>query len=326
MRAIQILGDASSPRITTNDSMATPTPKGAEILVRVLAAGVTGDEVTWPEVYESASRIPGHEVSGIIEALGPEYSGPLEVGQDVVAILTTSQGQGQAEYTVCFADEVSRKPPGITHVDAAALPIPALTAWQAMVDHGNLAAGMTVLVTGASGAVGTLAVQLAQKLAIVGGGNAIPKVIALASAKNHDRLKQQFGVHEVHGYDTPGWEDNIRNVDLVFDTVGGDVLTKTWETVKRNGTIVTVGDPAPEWAFDAKVKPEESVSHPEVRHVYFIVRPDSHRLSQALEMVAEGAIKPLEVESFPFEKAELAWERARQRGRNKKVVITFETQ
>jgi NADPH:quinone reductase-like Zn-dependent oxidoreductase len=306
--------------------MATPVPKGAEILVRVLAAGVTGDEVTWPEVYESASRIPGHEVSGIIEALGPEYGGSFEVGQDVVALLTASHGQGQAEYTVCFADELSLKPPAITHVEAAALPIPVLTAWQAIVDHGKLAAGMTVLVTGASGAVGTLAVQLAQKVVVVGGGNAAPKVIALASSKNHDRLKQQFGVHEVHDYDTPGWEGNIKNVDLVFDAVGGDVLTKTWETVKSNGTIVTVGDPAPEWAFDGKVKPKEAVSHPEVRRVYFIVRPDSHRLSQALEMVGEGAIKPLEVESFPFEKAELAWEGARQRRRNKKVVITFDTQ
>ncbi|KIW21076.1 hypothetical protein PV08_01655 [Exophiala spinifera] len=325
MRAVQILGDASSPRITTNSSVATPVPKGAEILVRVLAAGVTGDEVTWFEDY-SAPRIPGHEVSGIIEALGPEYGGPFEVGQEVVALLTAaSHGQGQADYTVSFAEELSLKPPAITHAEAAALPIPLLTAWQAIVDHGKLAAGMTVLVTGASGAVGTLAVQLAQKLGVVGGANAGPKVIALASSRNHDRLKQQFGVHEVHDYDTPGWEGNIKDVDLVFDTVGGDVLTKTWETVKSNGTIVTVGDPAPEWA-DGKVKPKESVSHPEVRPVYFIVRPDSHRLSQALEMVGEGAIKPLEVESFPFEKAELAWERARQRRRNKKVVITFDTQ
>ncbi len=306
--------------------MATPVPKGAEILVRVLAAGVTGDEVTWPEVYRSASRIPGHELSGTVEALGPEYGGSFEVGQDVVALLTASHGHGQAEYTVCFDDELSLKPPAITHVEAAALPIPVLTAWQAIVDHGKLTAGMTVLVTGASGAVGTLAVQLAQKLVVVGGGNAAPKVIALASSQNHDRLKRQFGVHEVHDYDTPGWEGNIKNVDLVLDTVGGDVLTKTWETVKSNGTIVTVGDPAPKWAFDGQAKPKESVRHPEVRHVYFIVRPDPRRLSQALEMVGEGAIKPLEVESFPFEKAELAWEVARQRRRNKKVVITFDTQ
>ncbi|KAJ9626804.1 uncharacterized protein PV06_00499 [Exophiala oligosperma] len=323
MRAVQILGNTSSPRITTNSSIATPVPKGAEILVRVLAAGVTGDEVTWPEVYASPSRIPGNEVSGTVRGLGPEYTGRLEVGQDVAALLAADRAQGgQAEYTMCLDEEVSRlDPTTISHVEAAALPIPILTAWEALVDYGKLAAGMTILVTGASGAVGKLAVQLALKLF---DGDDI-KVIALASSKNHDALKQ-LGVHEVHDYDiNPNWEDNIDNVDLVFDTVGGEVLTKTWKTLKSNngGTIVTVGDPAPEWAFNKKIKPKESIDHPGVNHIHFIVKPDSHRLSQALEMVSQGTIKPLEVESFPFEEAEQAWERARQRGRNKKVVITF---
>lgn len=314
MKAVQILGDVSSPKVATNTSIASPTPTGAEILIRVRAAGVTGDEVLWPEVYETASRIPGHDVCGVVEALGPDYNGSLEIGQDVVALLAADRGQGQAEYTICFAEEVALKPASMTHEEAAALPIPVLTAWQAIMDHGNLAAGMRVLVTGASGAVGTLAVQLAMKLA---GAN----VIALASSRNHDTLKQ-LGVCEVHDYNTPGWEGNVKDVDMVFDTVGGDVLTKTWETVKSHGIIVTVGDPAPEWAF-GKGKPAESVGRPNVRYMHFIVSPDSHKLSQALEMIDKGSIKPLEVESFPFEKAELAWECARQRRRSKKIVITF---
>ena len=315
MKAIQILGDVSSPKVATNKSLTRPVPKGTEILIRVLAAGVTGDEVLWPEVYENPCRIPGHDVSGVIEALGPDYNGPLKIGQDVVALLATDRGQGQAEYTICFADEVAPKPASMAHEEAAALPIPVLTAWEAIVDHGKVAPGMRVLVTGASGAVGILAVQLATKLA---GAD----VIALASSRNHDALKK-LGVHEVRDYNTPGWEGNIKDVDMVLDTVGGNVLTKTWDTVKSDGTIVTVGDPAPDWAF-GKGNAAESVTHPNVRYMHFIVSPNSQKLSQALEMIAKGSIKPLEVESFPFEKAEMAWERARQRGRGKKVVITFE--
>ncbi|CAK7237615.1 hypothetical protein SBRCBS47491_010045 [Sporothrix bragantina] len=314
MKAVQILGDASSPKIVTTDSIARPGPKGAEILIRVLASGVTGDEVLWPEVYETASRIPGHDVSGVIAALGPDYNGPLAVGQDVVALLAADRGQGQAEYTIGLADEVALKPDSITHEKAAALPIPILTAWQAIVDHGKLTPGMRVFVTGASGAVGTLAVQFAMKLADA-------NVIALASSRNHATLKQ-LGVQDVHDYNTPGWEANIKDVDVVFDTVGGDVLTKTWETVKSDGIIITVGDPAPAWAF-GRGKAPESADHPDVRYMHFIVNPDSHTLGRALEMIGDGSIKPLEVESFPVEKAEQAWERARQRQRSKKIVITF---
>lgn len=314
MKAVQILGDVSSPKITTNNAITTPIPKGAEILIRVLASGVTGDEVLWPEVYEAASRIPGHDVSGVIQALGPDYNGPLKIGQDVVALLAADRGQGQAEYTICFADEVALKPTSITHEEAAALPIPVLTAWQAIMDHGNLSTGMRVLVTGASGAVGTLAAQLAMKLSGA-------RVIALASSRNHSTLKR-LGVFEVHDYNTPNWEGNIKDVDMVFDTVGGDVLKKTWESVKSDGTIVTVGDPPPEWAF-GKGQATESASRPNVRYVHFIVSPDSAKLSQALEMITKGSIKPLEVESFPIDKAELAWEYAGQRGWSKKIVISF---
>ncbi|ERS96178.1 NADPH2:quinone reductase [Sporothrix schenckii 1099-18] len=319
MKAVQILGDASSPKIVTTDSIAIPSLKGAEILIRVLASGVTGDEVLWPEVYETTSRIPGHDVSGVIAAFGPHYNGPLAVGQDVVALLAADRGQGQAEYTICLADEVALKPDSITHEEAAALPIPVLTAWQAVVDHGKLTAGTTgmrILITGASGAVGMLAVQFAIRLADA-------NVIALASSRNHRTLKQ-LGVQDVdlHDYNTPGWEANIKDVDVVFDTVGGDVLRKTWETVKSDGIIITVGDPAPAWAFGGGKAPE-SADYPDVRYMHFIVSPDSHTLARALEMIGDGSIKPLEVESIPVEKADQAWERARQRGRSKKIVITF---
>ena len=314
MKAIQILGEVTSPTVTTNYSMAKPIPQKAEILIRVHSAGVTGDEILWSESYATPSRIPGHDISGVISAFGPDYSGPLKICQEVYAMIAADRGEGQADYVLCLEDEVAPKPTSISHEEAAALPIPILTAWEAVLDHGRLESGMRVLVTGASGAVGTFAVQFATQLAGA-------RVIALASSRTHEHLRQ-LGAREVVDYNTPNWEDRVRGVDLVFDTVGGDVLTKSWETVKDDGLIVTVGDPAPSWAF-GRGKAVEAIEHPNVRYMYFILSPNAERMSKASEMIDAGSVKALAVEPFSFHKADEAWAYARQRSRGGKVVIDF---
>ncbi|CAM1508028.1 Fc.00g048760.m01.CDS01 [Cosmosporella sp. VM-42] len=314
MKAVQILGDLSSPQIFVNRSMTKPVPKNAEILVQVHAAGVTSDEVLWPEVYRTASRIPGHDISGVIAAIGPEYNGSLKVGQHIFALLAADRGEGMAEYAICSADEVAPKPTTLSHKEAAALPIPFLTAWEAISDHLRIRPGMRVLVTGASGAVGFLFVQLASQLA---GAN----IVALASSRNHGALKQ-LGADEVVDYNVPGWEKLVTNVDVVFDTVGGDVLAKTWEVVKHEGAIVTVGDPAPTWAFDRGQVPEIA-NHPGVKCSYFVVCPNGKRLNEASKMIDASSVKPLAVKPFQFPDAGQAWSYAQQRNRGHKVVIDF---
>lgn len=314
MKAIQILGDISSPRVVVNNSVTEPTPRNDEILVKVHAAGITGDEVLWPELYSTATRIPGHEVSGVVSATGPDYHGPLEPGREVLAFIAADRGEGQAEYATCLAGEVAAKPASLSHDEAAAMPIPFLTAWEAIVDHGGAKPGMRVLITGASGAVGSLAVQLATNLAGC-------YVTALASCRNHDALKG-LGAHEVVDYNSPGWERQVRDMDLIFDTVGGDILTKTWATVKRNGAIITVGDPTPPWAFGAG-EPAESASLPGVRYKHFIVSPSSERLARLSEMLSDGSIRALAVGSFPVDEAQQAWAHARVRNRGPKVVVSF---
>ncbi|WVO18234.1 hypothetical protein L204_105942 [Cryptococcus depauperatus] len=314
MRAVQILGDVSLPKIVTNHAMDTPTPQNDEILVRVHAAGITGDEILWPEPYHCASRIPGHDISGVIFATGPEYHGSLRIGQDVFALLSADRGQGQADYVICLPNEVAPKPKSLTHVEAAALPIPLLTAWEATENHGNIKSGMRVLVTGASGAVGVLSVQLAHQLA---GAH----VVALGSSRNHDMLKR-LGAQEVLDYTIPGWNRQIARVDCVLDTVGGDVLAQAWEVVKEDGTIVTVGDPAPAWAFGRGVA-AESIDHPHVRYIHFIVSPNADRMKKASEMLDSGCLEPLAVKSFPFSEAVEAWSYAQQRQRGHKAVIDF---
>ncbi|KAJ5621460.1 hypothetical protein N7528_006243 [Penicillium herquei] len=314
MKAVQILGDVSSPNIFTNYSMEKPEIKDSEILVRVHAAGITGDEIIWPEPYASATRIPGHEISGIVSALGPDYDGPLSIYQEVFAFSHADRGQGQADYVVCLPNEVAVKPTSISHVQTAALPIPLLTAWEALIDHAVVKHGMRVFITGASGAVGIMAVQLAKKLA---GAH----VIALASPPNHEMLKE-LGANQVLDYNVSGWEKSVVGVDVVFDTVGGDVLAKTWECVKDDGVIVTVGDPAPDWAFGGGNAPE-SVLCPNVRYAHFIVSPNAKRMEDGGEMVAAGSLTTVAVKRFPFNEAKKAWEYAQKRNRGEKAVIDF---
>ncbi|KAJ5555770.1 Polyketide synthase enoylreductase [Penicillium sp. DV-2018c] len=314
MRAVQIQGDVSSPKIVTNPKMDTPTPRNDELLVRVHAAGITGDEVLWPEPYARASRIPGNDISGVVSSIGPQYHGPLKVGDNVFALINADRGEGQADYAICLPNEVAPKPETLSHQEAAALPIPLLTAWEAFEPHMNIKPGMRVLVTGASGAVGIMAVQLARQLFDA-------HVVALSSPRHHDMLRK-IGVQEVLDYNTPDWYDQTAGVDGVFDTVGGDILTQVWKVVKEDGVIVTVGDPAPSWAFGKGVA-AESVDHPNVRYLHFIVSPNSERLAKTSEMLDSGSLKPLAVKSFPFSEAVEAWAYARQRNRGHKVVIDF---
>ncbi|KAK1656179.1 zinc-binding dehydrogenase [Colletotrichum phormii] len=313
MKAIQILGDKKSPKIIPNTITPKPTPQGAEILVRVHAAGVTGDELGWPELYETASRIPGHELSGTVDELGPGYTGDLVIGQEVFAFTSADRGQCQAEYVACLPDEVASKPAAISHLEAAALPIPILTAWEAAMDHGEITADMTVLVAGASGAVGFIAVQLVAQFT---GAH----VLALASPRHHEALRQ-LGA-EVLDYNESDWASSIGAVDVVIDMVGGSILRKAWEIVAEDGIIITVADPPPPWAF-GNVVPEESVGRHGLRYKYFIVWPNAERLCRASEMIEAGALKALVVKSFPFAEAVQAWEYSRQRDKGSKVVIEF---
>ncbi|KAJ0348263.1 hypothetical protein COL154_008290 [Colletotrichum chrysophilum] len=314
MKAIQVLGPASSPEIVTTTSLPTPVPNHTEILIRVHAAGITAPELLWPELYTAPNRIPGHELSGTVAALGPTYPGPLRLNQPVFAFIAADRGGGgQAEYIVCLPDEVAPKPTSISHEAAAALPIPLLTGWEGIITRGKVRPGMKVLVTGASGAVGSVAVQIAARRGA--------EVVALASLRSAGRLRG-LGVREVVDYNDESWSADIRGVDVVFDTVGGDVLGKCWEVVRPGGMIITVGDPAPQWAF-GRGPAEEAAEYPEVRYEYFIVSPNVEALSEAGGMIDEGVIEVLRVEAFSFEEAEQAWEYAGKRGRNGKAVITF---
>ncbi|KAF0316004.1 alcohol dehydrogenase zinc-binding domain protein [Colletotrichum asianum] len=302
MKSIQVLGLASSPEIVTTTSLPKPIPNSSEILIRVHAAGIT------------APNSSGHELSGTVAALGPTYPGPLRLNQPVFAFIAADRGGGgQAEYVVCLIDEAAPKTTSISHEAAAALPIPLLTAWEGIIVRGKVEPRMKVLVTGAGGAVGSIAVQIAARSGA--------EVVALASSRSEEKVRG-LGAREVVDYNDESRSAEITGVNVVFDTVGGDLLGKSWEVVSPDGMIITVGDPAPQWAF-GRGPAEEAGRYPDVRYEYFIVSPNVGALSEAAGMIDAGLIEVLRVEVFSFDEAGQAWEYAGKRGRDGKAVITF---
>ncbi|EGR50329.1 uncharacterized protein TRIREDRAFT_21876 [Trichoderma reesei QM6a] len=314
MKAVEVLGTKANPEVTLNPAVPKPSPKNGEILIKVHAAGLTGDEITWWELWEHPIRIPGHDISGQVAALGPEYKGDLKVGDDVFSMIHGWRGLGQAEYAIVESAEVARKPQSLSHAQASALPIPLLTAWEAVFERAQVQRGWRVLVTGASGAVGVIVVQMASRLAGA-------EVVALASEQHHDSLRR-LGASRVVDYNTPNWEDTIRGVDVVIDTVGSPVLGKTWKTVKSNGHIITVGQPPAAWEY-GKGRPEELDDFPNVKWLFFVVTPKAETLDKVARLVDDGTIQPIAVEVFPLEKVVQAHKYASIRNRRGKVVIEF---
>lgn len=316
MRAVQVLGEPSSPTLTYSTAFPIPEATGDTVLIRVSAAGITADELSWPELYKS-NRIPGHDLAGTIVALGPDYKGTLQVGDDVFSMIRPStQAGAQADYVPVTGSEVALKPSRISMTEAAALPIPVLTAWEALHEHATIAKGSRVLVTGASGAVGIMLVQMASKL--LGA-----EVVALASPRNHEHLRTLGAGHCVD-YNSPGWETSFGSVDAVLDTVGSEVYRKSWRSLRAGGTVVTVADPPPAWAFDKSgAVPEELGDNPDAKYKYFVVTASGESLARVGRLLDEGTLKPLPVVEFEAERALEGWQYAKTRGRDGKVVISF---
>lgn len=329
MPAIQILGPKTHPTVTLNPTHPLPPADPSAVLIRVHAAGLTADELSWPELYANPTRIPGCDVSGVVVALPTTTTSstpiatstgrPLRIGDAVYTMQPAEHGSGQAGFAYAQAQHLAHKPAALTHAQAAALPIPVLTAWEGLfVRAGKVPDGGRVLVTGASGAVGRAVVQLVKREI---GGRGV-KVVALASAGRGGEVRG-LGADEVVNYRVEGWEAGVGRVDAVFDVVGGEVLEKAWRLVRDDGVLVTVADPPPAWAFDKTVVPPEVEGRPGLRYVYFIVSPDGEALEKVAGLIDEGALQPLPVVEFPLEKAVEAWEFAKQRGRQGKVVINF---
>src|SRR2546430_4711277 len=217
MKAIRLHGRGGPDHLVYEDAP-QPRPGAEEVLVRVYAAGVIANELKWDVTYQTkagsphALPIPGRDLSGVVEAVGHGVAEPAK-GDEVYAMLDYGYDGAEAEFTIALPTELAPKPRTLDHVQAASVPLTALTAWQALFEHARLAAGQTVLIHGAAGGVGVFAVQLAR----LAGAH----VIATASTRNGDFLRE-LGANEIIDYTTTRFEAVVHDVALVFDLVGGD--------------------------------------------------------------------------------------------------------
>jgi NADPH:quinone reductase-like Zn-dependent oxidoreductase len=242
MKAVRI-GRYGNEDVVELAEVEKPKPVESELLVTVKAAAV--NPVDWKireglgELFElKPPLILGCEVAGTVEAVGSQAK-DFAVGDDVYGFLSAYTG-GYAEYVVAPASEFVRKPKQIDFDTAASVPVGALTAWQGIFDHGKLASGQRILITGASGAVGSMAVQLAK----VTGAH----VIGTGSGRNEEFVRD-LGADEFIDYKKAKFEEQVSDVDVVFDTVGGDTQERAFRTLKRGGVLVsTVSPPSPEKA------------------------------------------------------------------------------
>jgi NADPH:quinone reductase-like Zn-dependent oxidoreductase len=291
MRAAR-LHSATGPDGLTLDEVNKLLPTEGEALVRVCAAGVTRDELEWP--IDRLPAVPSYELSGVVASVGGGVDA-VAVGEAVYGLLPFDRDGAAAEFVVAPAWVLAPRPRSLGYVECAALPLAGLSAWQGLFDHGRLEGGERVLVNGASGAVGHLAVQLARCHGA--------QVIAAVSAANLDGARS-LGAHEVFER-TADLENVLEPVDLVFDTAGGNLLARAPALLRPGGRIVSVVEQPPDGVAAA----------------YFVVEPNRGQLAELTRLVDAGRLRPTIDSVFPLDDARAAFERSSARNTRGKVVL-----
>ncbi|WP_216856507.1 NADP-dependent oxidoreductase [Acidisphaera sp. S103] len=263
------------PDVITLADIERPAPAAGEILVRVRAAGV-GPWDAWIRSGKSALPQPlpltlGSDLSGIVAAIGPGVTG-LRAGDAVFGVTNPNFTGAQADYAVARAGMIALKPEGIDDIDAASVPVVAVTAWQALFGEAGLTRGQTVLIHGAAGNVGGYAVQLARWARLT--------VCATASAKDLDYV-HGLGAHAVIDYRAGRFEDAVHGVDAVIDLVGGDTQARSFSALKRGGVLVSAVS-LPDQALAARHG---------VTARFFLVDVTTERLVRIGEMLQQGILR-----------------------------------
>ena len=273
MRAITVRDREAGITGLSLEDLAPPHAAENDVVLRVHAAGFTRGELDWPATWtDRAGRdrtpsVPGHEVSGVVKELGYGTTG-LTIGQRVFGLTDWTRDGALAEYVAVEARNLAPLPADIDHTLAAALPVSGLTAWQALFDHARLTAGQTVLIHGAAGGVGSIAVQLARA--------AGARVIGTGRSTDRDTVLD-LGAHAFLDLEADRWEETGQ-VDVVFDVIGGDILDRSAALVRAGGTLVTIAHPP-------TVRPEDG------RALFFVVEADRDRLGDLAERLWDGRLR-----------------------------------
>jgi len=306
MKAI-VAHQYGGPEVLKYEDAPRPEPNDDQILVRIIAAGVNPvDGMILSGMFSKNQKlaspmIPGGDIAGVVEKTGSKIT-KLKKGDAIYAYLSLKNNGGYAEYAVANEKEAAVKPKSISFEEAAAVPIVALTAWQALIDSAKLSAGQSVLIHGGSGGVGTFAIQIAKARGA--------KVYATASTANQELLKQ-LGADVAIDYTMQKFEDAAKDVDVVLDSVGKDTLARSYGIVKKGGFIATLVSRLDQAELDKHGIRGESIS----------VVPNADELSEIGKLIDAKKIKVLVSQTFPLTDAVKAQEQVATGHTRGKIVL-----
>lgn len=301
-----VIHEYGGPEVLKYEDVPRPKPQADQILVRVIAAGVNPvDGMIRSGMFANEKRalpiILGGDIAGVVEKVGSKIT-KFKAGDPVFAYISLDNSGGYAQYALVTEREAAPKPKSLTYVEAAAVPIVAMTAWQALVDTAKLTAGQTVLIHGGSGGVGSFAIQIAKARG--------SKVIATASTANQDFLKQ-LGADVAIDYTKQKFEDVARDVDVVLDSIGRDTLARSYGVVKKGGIIVSIV---------ARPKESELEQH-SIRGTALSVEPNSEELAEIGKLIDDKKIKVVVSQTFPLSEAMKAQEQVATGHTRGKIVL-----
>jgi NADPH:quinone reductase-like Zn-dependent oxidoreductase len=305
MKAVRI-HRYGGPEVLRFEEAPRPEPGRGEVLIRVHGAGV--NPVDW-KVREGYARdflkhalplVPGWDVSGVVEAAGPGAT-RWKPGDELFSRPDIARDGAYAEFLVVRESEAARKPRSLDHLLAAAVPLAALTAWQALFDAAGLGPGQTVLIHAAAGGVGHFAVQLAKWKGA--------RVIGTASGGNQSFLRT-LGADDTIDYTTTRFEEVVRDADVVLDTMGGDTQQRSWKTLREGGILSTILAPPPEEAVP-----------PGKRLGYTFVQPNAEQLSEIATLIDAGKVRTVVETVLPLTEARSAQDRSQAGHVRGKIVL-----
>jgi NADPH:quinone reductase-like Zn-dependent oxidoreductase len=284
-----------------------PEPRSDEILVRVVAAAINPVD-TYVRQGMFAKRgidnrplIIGYDIAGVVEKTGADAR-KFKPGDQVYCYLSVMRGGGYAEFAVAKESETALKPRNINFVEAAAVPLAATTAWQALVDTAKIEKGQTVLIHGGSGGVGSFAIQIAKTRGA--------KVIATASTA-HQQLLKQLGVDQAIDYTTTKFEDVVKDVDVVLNCVRADALNRSYGVVKKGGIIVSITD-----------EPDQNqCAKHAIRGTRMGAHPETKVLEELTKLIESGKVKPIVSQTFPLAAASKAHQQIETHHTLGKIVL-----
>jgi NADPH:quinone reductase-like Zn-dependent oxidoreductase len=295
-----VIHETGDPDVLRFGEVERPQPADGEVLIRVRAASM--NPVDWKYrrglAEVSLPAVLGIDLSGTVAETRADG---FTEGDEVFGVATTG---AYAEFATASAGAIAKKPAEIGHEQAAALPVAGMTAWQALFDRGGIERGQTALIAGAAGGVGHLAVQFAKKVAGA-------RVIGTGSSRNRDFVLG-LGADEYVDYTSQDVAEAVSDVDLAFDTVGGDTTQSLVPTVREGGVLVTI----------ANAPPEEAANARGIRATLLVMSPRSEQLSRIAELVASGQVHVEIAELLPLAEVSRAHEISESGHVRGKLVLT----